>query len=277
MKQTLIQLSNSFSTPDVVLWGYTHTTTTASITLLENVLTLADNHKTLLIASLDQSASLTSTVTSSQPIRVIMEQDELIPFRRLRTNVASRSGILGVNAPYELSEERTFNKVDAAWIIAARWIMTIASKNRPFEWADSVEPLAEFGISSSFKYQRLEEISSAGLTPAQNPAMGYHATSPVVILDTGEESPYRSAGFNLIVNRTVRLTAEWLSHNSTSDSDNRLNALRDFLVSQLRPYTILSDDSSLTIDAEDQSATINVDSHYSVDNYPIRFQFSAGI
>jgi hypothetical protein len=99
-------------------------------------------------------------------------------------------------------------------------------------------------------------------------------TAPRVLLGSSD-SPYGSLLFNLLVNRTARHAAEWITVQDRSLScGDAAPLLEHFLLQQLKPYHILSSDEALSVKVEEQqSLQVTIDSTVTVAGFPVKFQF----
>ena len=173
-----------------------------------------------------------------------------------------------------MSDDDNFNQSNAAWLITAQWVYSVGESGTPFQWPTKIQSLSGFALSEAVPYDRATEISVYGFSLSQNPPQG-HSVPPVVVLEIGEDSPYQSAGFNLLVNRTARLVVEWFSTNGANMTpDQKMNELHHFLISQLKPYHILSNDSLIKIKITRGVVTIDFNSDITIDNRSVHFQFS---
>jgi ribosomal protein L36 len=263
-------------TPDLVLWNFDYTFSTASIQELEQISMIADRFKTLLCTSIKNNEKITSELYSTQPVRIVMQNDQMIPYNRFRNNTISRSCILCTEPEYVESNTNEFNLTNGAWIITAQWVTSIIESGTPFQWPRRIQSINGFGLTSKVDDSRIEEVAQYGITITEN-CEYLHCVSPVPVIDISEESPYRSAGFNILVNRTARLAAAWVSASKTIGDNDEATALHDFLVAQLKPFHILSSDTALSVDISNNLATIEFNSDCTIDGFGIDFQFSINI
>jgi predicted component of type VI protein secretion system len=262
--------------PDLILWNYDYTFSTAALKELEQVAIAADKYKSLLCTSLSRDEQINNELFSSQPARIIMQQEAMIPYNRFRNSAAARSCVLCAAPAYKDAVTNDFTLASGAWVITAQWIHSIVEAATPFCWPRRIQSVNGFGITEKIDDSRIEEVGEYGITIAENSEY-LHAVRPVSVLNISERSPYRSAGFNMLVNRTARLTAMWVSSGSGTDNQDAAIQLKDFLVTNLKPYHILSTDNALSVEIANKVATIDFDSEYSIDDYAIYFQFSINL
>lgn len=259
-------------TPDLLLWNYDYTLSTASMQELEQVSMIADKYKTVLCTSISNTEEINSALYSTQPVRIIMEHDQMIPYNRFRNNTASRSCILCSAPEYSELNTSEFNLASGAWIITAQWMISLVESGNPFQWPRRIQSITGFGATSKVDDSRIEEVAQYGITITEN-CEYLHRVSPVSAIDISERSPYRSAGFNILVNKTARLAATRVSAREIT-GENAASVLHDFLVTNLKPYHILSSDTALSVDVSNNVATIELNSDCTVDGFGIGFQFS---
>ncbi len=262
--------------PDLILWNYDYTFSTAALQELEQVAMVADKYKSLLCTSLLEDEVVNQELFSTQPARIIMQQEAMIPYNRFRNSSAARSCVLCAAPAYKDTAANDFTLASGAWVITAQWVHSIVETATPFSWPRRIQSINGFGITEKIDDSRIEEVGEYGITIVENSEY-LHAVRPVSVLNISERSPYRSAGFNMLVNRTARLTAMWVASGTGTDEQDAAIQLRDFLVTNLKPYHILSTDKALSVEIANKVATIDFDSEYSIDDYAIYFQFSINL
>jgi predicted component of type VI protein secretion system len=263
--------------PDLLLWNYDYTFSTASIQELEQISLIAEKYKTILCTSIKMSDKLNTELQSAQAVRILMEEEEMIPFNRFRNTAAARSCVLCTTPRYSsdvISNE--FGSAAGAWIIASQWVTAIIESATPFQWPRRIQSVKGFRLTDKIDDSRIEEAASFGITITENSDY-LHAVRPVSVLNISEESPYRSAGFNMLVNKTARLTVTWVSGAHLENQEDSAAQLTDFLVSNLKSFNILSDERSLSVEISNNVATIDFDSQCSIDGFGIYFQFSINL
>jgi hypothetical protein len=277
--ELLPELMSSLSdelVPDLILWNYVYSFSTASLQELEQVAMVADKFKSVLCTTLHRNEPVNSELFSSQPARIIMQQEAMIPYNRFRNSAAARSCVLCAAPAYKDAVTNDFTLASGAWVITAQWVHGIVEAATPFCWPRRIQSINGFGITEKIDDSRIEEVGEYGITIAENSEY-LHAVRPVSVLNISERSPYRSAGFNMLVNRTARLTAMWVASGAGTDNQDAAIQLKDFLVINLKPYHILSTDNALSVEIANKVATIDFDSTYSIDDYAIYFQFTINL
>ncbi|HEX2959189.1 MAG TPA: hypothetical protein VHO70_20310 [Chitinispirillaceae bacterium] len=260
--------------PDLILWNYDYSFSTAALQELEQVALVADKYKSLLCTSLYRDEAVNNELFSSQPARIMLQQEAMIPYNRFRNSAAARSCVLCAAPAYKDAGTNDFTLASGAWIITAQWIHSVVESGTPFTWPQRIQSVNGFGLTEKIDDSRIEEVAEYGITITENSDF-LHAVRPVSVLNISERSPYRSAGFNMLVNRTARLTAMWVSSGTRAeDQQEAAIQLKDFLTVNLKPYHILSNDNALSVEIANNVATIDFNSDYSIDDYAIYFQFS---
>lgn len=277
--ELLPELMNTLSdelVPDLILWNFDYTFSTASLQELEQVAMVADKYKSVLCTSVSKDDTVNKELFSTQPARIIMQQEAMIPYNRFRNSSAARSCVLCAAPAYKDAVANDFTLASGAWVITAQWVHAIVEAVTPFCWPRRIQSVNGFGITEKISDSRIEEVGEYGITLAENSDF-LHAVRPVSVLNISERSPYRSAGFNMLVNRTARLTAMWVASGAGSNDQDAAVQLKDFLVTNLKPYHILSTDNALSVEITNRVATIDFDSTYSIDDYAIYFQFTISL
>jgi predicted component of type VI protein secretion system len=262
-------------TPDLLLWNYDYSLSTASMQELEQISMIADRYKTVLCTSLNSSEEINSVLYTTQPARIVMEHDQMIPYKRFRSNTASRSCILCSAPQYTESNISEFSLASGAWIITAQWMTSLVESGNPFQWPQRIQSVNGFGTTSKVDDSRIEEVAQYGITITENCDF-LHRVSPVSVIDISGDSPYRSAGFNILVNKTARLAAARVSAAGIT-SEDAASVLYDYLFTILKPYHILSSDAALSVDISNNVATIELNSECTIDGFAILFQFSINL
>ena len=258
--------------PDIVVWDYPVSTDTATMQQLEHIGEQADRFKTVVITSLDYHDDLYTKIIEREPLKTVFEQPAYIPLRRLRESGAARC--LSLCAP-DAVVQRNRKDMDVAvtggWLLAVQWMTSYIDHAAPFHLQNSsITALDAFGFPQIPGEVALDAHRN-GLTVLRPGGV----TAPRVLLGD-ESSPYGSLLFNLAVNRTARLAAEWIGgQDRMLFCEAAAPVLEEFLRIQLAPYDILSSSGAVSVAVVDQqSLQITVDSTGTVAGFPVKFQFS---
>lgn len=278
LSDVLNACSESDSTPDLVLWNYEVLFTNASIDSLKDAASCADKYKTTIIASISSQEMLLKAFDTADTIRDQLQSPEFIAFKRFRKENCARGAVL-CGPSFHLTGTGDNLIAGGAWLLLDQWLSSVISGNSPFDIASTStaeimdDRLMQYWIGESVA----GEAASAGITLMRT-RTGRVLSNPVVVMENENEGNYTSFGFNLLVNRTVRLTAELLSVSDRSTPiDEAAVMLHQYLYSQLGPYHILSSKDAVKIDVENSSTiSIEIDSNVTLQGYPVRFQFSLG-
>ena len=257
--------------PDLVLWDYPVSTDTATMEQYSSIGELADRFKTMVTASLDYHDDLYRRIINGEPLKRVIEQPSFIPLRRLQKAASSRCLTLCVPDVVlprgKAGDEIT---IPGAWLLALQWTASVIENSAPFHLQNnSISQLNSFEFPKSGGMA--PDAYQAGITLLRPNSI----TTPRVLLEDSE-SPYGSLLFNMLVNRTARLAAQWVDgQNASVAVDDAASLLERFLRTELAPYHILSSDEAVSVNvSSEQSLVVTVDSTVTVAGFPVRFQFS---
>ncbi len=257
--------------PDLVIWDYPVSMDTATMQQLEQVGSFADRYKTVVVASLDYHDDLYKKILDREPLRTVLEHPAYIPFKRLKETAQARC--LALCLPDALMQRNQSGQeiaIAGAWLFVFQWLTSVIENSSPFHLQnDSIAAL------DGFAFPKLSNESAADADQCAITLLRPNSTTtPHVLLDTND-TPYGSLLFNLLVNRTARLAAGWIGKQEKSLScEMAAPAIEHFLQMELRPYSILSSDSSVSVTVKGQSLQVTIDSDVTVAGFPVKFQFS---
>jgi predicted component of type VI protein secretion system len=255
--------------PDLVVWDYPVELDTASLEQLGTIGETADRFKTIVVSSLEYHTELYEKILEGEPLKTVMEQPAYIPLRRLQESAPARC--LSLFAPDAQHARGEHLRISSGWLFAFQWLTSVIENSAPFHLQNSsimaldactVPKLSRDGIADGFQ---------VGLTLMQPGAI----TVPRVLLGAAD-SPYGNLLFNMLVNRTARLAAEWITAQDRSlPLEQAAPALEQFLRNNLESYHILSSEDAVAVTIEGaQSLEVTINSTVTVGGFPAQFQFS---
>jgi hypothetical protein len=267
--------SEGHSLPDLILWDYPLILSTACIAEIESVCELAERYKSLVISSLSSENDLQSMLLKTDHLGDTLQQALYIPYRRLRNEAASRSLCIGIpTALIPGTESDKPLETGAAWIIVEQWLESLLSKNMPFSFA-FLENTHEVNLPEIDEHIA-REVENFGFSVLRSHLRGI-SCDPKVVLEIDSSAAFSSLGFNLIVNRTARLAAEWISEHGKSAGLDVCSKLQQFLILELGPYHILSSNEAVRVQEIQQYVQVEIDSKTVVSGHPVRFEFSLNV
>jgi hypothetical protein len=89
LADTLLQCNEQELYPDLILWDYPLFMDTATLEQLEGAGDLAQQHKAILVASLDPRDELYGKILAGEPLRAVQGGAAYLPLRRLRKKDAA--------------------------------------------------------------------------------------------------------------------------------------------------------------------------------------------
>lgn len=273
LTDTLAHCNEAGLYPDLILWDYPVFTDTATMEQLERSGDLAQQHKALLVASIDRRDELYGKILAGEPLRAVLGSVAYLPFRRLRKKNAARC--IALCAPQ--AEKMRHNSkngiaVNAAWLFVCRLLASIVEYNSPFDLENGSANLFDEYLFERLDAHTLCDAAESGITLLQPAAK----VDPRVLFDQ-EGGPWTSLTFNLMVNRTAKAAAEWVSGNvrtKVADAEAVCEELRSFLVAELETYHILSSAGSVRVTVAEGDFLVTVDSDVAVGGSRAKFQFS---
>jgi hypothetical protein len=273
----------SGSAPDLVVWDYAGSFTNASQDAMTRIAKTADKYKCMVVVPLAADDPLFAGDGGRQSVLHLFEEVRFLPYKKLRTEPASRClclcGPAGARA--EWNKMRGGN---CCWFVAIRWLEMLLGENNPLGARDPGRPSPD----SVFSQQKIFDQDTAPAVASEAAAFGLTLFPPalsgasidkavtVVGRDQAAES-YSSFLFNLTVNRVVRLAGVRLLSVSGVTTDRVAVAaeLQAFLQTELLGYGVSDADGRVTARAaEDGTINIDVNSDVTVSGFPVRFTFS---
>jgi hypothetical protein len=262
-------------TPDLIVWS--HDIATLSLSTIEELNTLAalaDNLKSLIITSMAPNDPVLDTLISGNLTEEFEQSETWSAFQCLRNETHSRA--LALCAPsFYISTAKEKLIAGGAWLVADTWVSTFLEFNTPFNFsALSTTEFHDDQLTIQVAPHKVKKVSQFGLTFAKTKT-GRIILSPRVVFNSSEDESYGFIGFNLLVNRTIRLTGEFLSFGAAKmPIDKAAEALQLNLVAQLDSYNILSSSDSLTVQADNQEIRVAIHSDSLIEGNSVNFEFS---
>lgn len=254
--------------PDFILWDYPISINTAQLSDLQETAKVADKHKSILIGSFNNEDPAVSKLLNTDNITHLLQQSEYIPFTRLRKNLFTRNIVLCLTSATYVSDGR--KHISGNWIFGKLWLNSFANKGTPFE-------LTDFEITDSVS---LPDITEPVVKDAQKNgitiiALNTTDSNPNVLFRYEENEAYESLFYNLAINRTAKLAVNWISKNSKKyPFDEAITELKQFLYAQLKPYSILSSQEAVSVQKENESILVTIDSESTISGFPFKFKFT---
>ncbi|MBN1576320.1 MAG: hypothetical protein JW913_07210 [Chitinispirillaceae bacterium] len=256
--------------PDLVIWDYPVPVDTATLQQIEHIGAGADQYKTVVATSLDYHDDLYKRILNQEPLKAVLEQPAFIPLRRLQET--SQARCLALCAPDAQQHSQGDQKVAVrgAWLLAFQWVTSVLETSSPFHLQNSsIMALDDFAFPK-LSSETVFDANQCGIT-----LLRPNSTTTPRVLFGSTKTPYGSLLFNLLVNRTARLAAGWISgQDKNMTVEAAAPALARFLQTQLRPYHILSSNEAVAVTVAGGSLQVTLDSDITVAGFPVKFQFS---
>ena len=255
--------------PDLVVWDYPVETDTASLDQLGVIGETADRFKTMVVSSLDYHTELYEKIIDGEPLTSVIEQSSYIPLRRLQESAPARC--LSICAPDAQHPRGDKLRYTSGWLFAFQWLTSVIENCAPFHLQNSSIMVLDTFAVQKVSRDTIADGYKAGITIIQPGS----TTVPRVLLNAAD-SPYGNLLFNMLVNRTARLAAEWITIQDASLTLHQAApALERFLRGDLESYHILSSDEAIAVAIEgEQNLQVTINSTVTVGGFPAQFQFS---
>jgi hypothetical protein len=264
----LAACSNDHATPDLVVWDYPVPVDTASLEQLEHCAAIAERLKTMLVASLDCHDNLYKGLMDRIPLRTLFERPEMIPFTRLQKTGAARGIVLC--APDAALTTTPEVVVRGNWLLMLQWMSSLLEHDAPFHLQNHSVALLDAFAFPKFPAETVFEAHRFGITLLRPGT----TTTPRVLFGD-ETSCYGAFLFNLLVNRTMRRAALWISTQAGNhDAETAAPLLAEYLRAELNAYHILSTDGALRVLVTGTALEVTINSETTVAGFPAAFQFS---
>jgi hypothetical protein len=274
-------MENGFA-PDIIVWDYETSFTNASMDAMTRVAKAAEQYKCMVIAPLSMEDPLFQNLSGRSSVTHLFEEVRFLPFKKLRTEPASRC--LCLCGP-DLSPVLTGKTAQGrcCWFVAIRWAEMLLGDNNPFAARDtkpSVESVffQEDIFSSDVAPSVVQEAFGMGLTFFEQSFSKASLDKAVSVIGREQAADsYSSFLFNLVVNRMIRLAGIQLlaAESAQKSREDVATVLERFLLKELRAYGAVSAEGQVTARAaSDGKIVVDVNSDVMVSGYPVRFTFS---
>lgn len=267
---------DSQASPDFTVWSYdTGNLCLETIESLNTLSALADNMKTLLFASVAANDPVLDNLITGTLTEEFEQSETWAAFKCLREEEHSRA--LALCAPaFHVTSASDKMIAGGAWVLADHWVSMFLSVNTPFNFsAHSFTDIHDDQPLQQITPHAVNEISQYGFTVYKTKA-GRIMLAPKVVMDCGENESFSLVGFNLLVNRTIRLAGDFFSLiTSKPPIEQAATALREHLYTQLEPLNVLSSVNALDVRADSESGiSIEINSNSIIDGNSIHFEFT---
>jgi|GEM_PF-3465710 len=264
------------NSPDFTIWSYNLPFMSLStVEYLNTLAALADNMKSLLFASIAANDPFLDTLASGVLTDDFEQGETWSAFKCLRNEEHSRS--ISLCAPsFHLTSAQDTLIAGGAWLLADHWVSMYLSVNTPFNFsALSLTDIHDDQPLIQVAPHKVNEIAQHGIAIFRTKASRIMLAARVVF-DSGENESFGLAGFNILVNRVIRLSGDFFSFNSSkTDIETAAQTLYQYLLKQLEPLNILSSANALDVHADSESSiAIAINSSSVIDGNSVQFEFT---
>jgi predicted component of type VI protein secretion system len=269
-------LVNDGNTPDIILLSYENGNL--------DIDTIDTLHKTAAIAEAARSMVWTSLAQDDPYIGRIVsaesnDQHETIDAALdcLRNESSARSIAL-CGPSLHISSAKDNLIAGGAWILADHWVSTLLSTGSPFDMSSLTNSeIIDDQLVLQIPPHRVKEIAKSGFSFVRI-RNGRIIIAPSVMLNASGNERYASIGFNLLLNRTIRLAENFIAVDAIGMTpDSLASSLELYLKKQLEPYGVISPLNALSVTMNDSELTIALNSQSVIDGNSIQFDFSFDI
>lgn len=274
-QSAIASLVNDGTTPDIILLSYENNHL--------DIDTLDTLHKTAAIAEAAHSMVWTSFSQDDPYIERIVSADadsrETIDtaIDCLRNESSARSIAL-CGPSLHISSAKDNLIAGGAWILADHWVSTLLSTGSPFDMSSlTTSDIIDDQLVLQVPPHRIIEIAKAGFTFTRI-RNGRIIIAPSVMLNATGNERYASIGFNLLLNRTIRLAENYIGVDAIGMTPDVLaSSLEQHLKKQLEPFGVISPLNALTVTLNENELSITLNSQSIIDGNSIHFDFSFDI
>jgi Uncharacterized protein conserved in bacteria len=283
-------LENSIETstlPDILLWDFGVSFTNADMEQMAKIAEAADQYKCALIAPLSMDDQFFKGLSQLDNLSPLFENVRFLPFKKLRTNPASRCLCLCAPDVQVPGKERSTDSTITArsgWALLERWIESLLNASDPFAvtapTGQENELLKDAVFCENIPPRLSEEASRAGITLFDKPPAAMTFDRAVAVIDSESAgSAYSSLAFNVLVNRVARLSVTRLSVSAPQKSkDTAAKDLCSFLQNELIPYHVLgSPDQMTAVVGKEGEIELTINSDVKVSGFLAQFSFSLNV
>jgi predicted component of type VI protein secretion system len=274
-QSALTSLVNDGNTPDIILLSYENK--------YLDIDTLDTLHKTAAIAEAAHSMVWTSFAQNDPCIERIVSadtdgQDTIVTAIDCLRNESSARSIALCGPSLHISSAKDNLIAGGAWILADHWVSTLLSSGSPFDMSSlTTSDIIDDQLVLQIPPHRIKEIAKAGFTFVRI-RNGRIIIAPSVMLNASGNESYASVGFNILLNRTIRLAEQFIAVDAIGMTPETLvSSLEQHLKKQLEPYGVISPLNALTITQNESELSITLNSQSVIDGNSIHFDFSFDI
>jgi hypothetical protein len=242
----------------------------------------AEQYKCMVIAPLSMEDPLFQNLSGRGSVMHLFEEVRFLPFKKLRTEPASRClCFCGPDLSHALPVRTAQGR--CCWFIAIRWAEMLLGDNNPFAARDT-NPSIESVFSQEDIFRSdvapsvVQEAFGMGLTFFEQSFSKASLDKAVSVIGREQAADsYSSFLFNLVVNRMIRLAGIQLlaAEGAQKSREDVATVLERFLLKELRAYGAVSAEGQVTARAAGEGKiVVDVNSDVTVSGYPVRFTFS---
>jgi predicted component of type VI protein secretion system len=260
--------------PDIILIDREFSFSSADSAAMESIAETASSSMCAVIASLDSNDALFDDIASKETLAQFFDDVRFIPYKRVRSNPATRNLVLCGPALTIAISDATAIAACAGWHALSTWIQELLLDGTPFAGRQYHREAAdEPSLVVSIPAAVAEDCAAAGLTLFGIPVRKCKNMQVVTVVDEQAAAPaYTQFGYNVAVNRIMRLTARRIAE---SDGVNSVDELKNHLFSKLAKIGLLSSKDEIeVVEAEGGNRRITINSAETVSGYPVQIQFT---
>ncbi|HMA65291.1 MAG: hypothetical protein ACM31E_01925 [Fibrobacterota bacterium] len=274
-QSALGSLVNDGNTPDIVLLSYENKNLDINtLDTLHKISAIAEATRSMVWTSLAQDDPCIERIVSAEA-----DSQETIhaAIDCLRNECSARSIAL-CGPSLHISSAKDNLIAGGAWILADHWVSTLLSTDSPFDMSSlTTSEILDDQLVLQIPPHRIREIAKNGFTFVRI-RNGRIIIVPSVMLNASGNESYASIGFNMLLNRTIRLAENFITVDAIGMTPNTLaSSLEQYLKKQLEPYGVISPLNALAVTLNGSELSIALHSQSIIDGNSIQFDFSFDI
>jgi predicted component of type VI protein secretion system len=275
-------LSNQNTSPDIVLFDYPLTFSTAHMQLIGTVAGTANSNNSMTLTHCGLDEQLLNELQNVDTLKPLFKEQRFIPFYRLRRNDFSRNLVLTV-PPFTIeSKDIVPSFAGGSWLLLFAIIQKLSRDMSPFEGRLSMNDTGitvEYPLrfASGLTGEHTYEAAQKGITLLSKETFYPYGEYITTLIDPEIAAElYTYFEYNLLTNRVLKIIGFLLRDSVlVQDITNLPNRVKRIIIDQLNKYRLLHSEEEVLVSLSDnRELEIVVDSQKEIRSCPFQLQFS---
>jgi len=275
-------LSNQNTAPDIVLFDYPLTFSTAHMNLLATVAETANLNNAMILSHCGFEEQFINEIQNVDTLKPIFKEQRFIPLNRLRKNDFSRNIVLAIPPFVIESKEISPSFAGGSWLLLFSIVQKISHDKSPFDSSISMNDTSitvEYPLrfASGLTREHTYEAAEKGITLFSRDTFYPHGTYITTLIDPEIAAElYTYFEYNLLTNRVLKTIGFMLRDSEiVQDMTNLPNRIKKAIIEQLSRYRLLYSEEEVHVSLSDnRELEVVVDSQKEIRSYLFKLEFS---